>query len=248
MSYILDALRRADAERERGAVPGLHDRSPALPAMDDTEAPTTRPAPRWLPWLIGLALLSVSALTFIGLREPAPSAPPPASLPEPVAATPPAAGDAAAPELAAREPMPEAGEPVLPPPASPLPPLRATPASPTPTATAPTPPAVVPPAAARLAPGPAPAAPTAATPTPAAPAAAPRVFALHELPEDIRRQLPSVQLGGSVYSTNASQRLLIVGGQLFNEGDMLGPELKIEEIRPRSAVLSFRGYRYELPH
>ena len=24
MSYILDALRRADAERERGAVPGLH--------------------------------------------------------------------------------------------------------------------------------------------------------------------------------------------------------------------------------
>ena len=27
MSYILDALRRADSERERGAVPGLHAQS-----------------------------------------------------------------------------------------------------------------------------------------------------------------------------------------------------------------------------
>src|SRR6185369_14446378 len=33
MSYILDALRRADAERERGAVPGLH----AQPDMSELE-------------------------------------------------------------------------------------------------------------------------------------------------------------------------------------------------------------------
>ena len=32
MSYILDALKRADAERERGAVPGLHARQVALPS------------------------------------------------------------------------------------------------------------------------------------------------------------------------------------------------------------------------
>ena len=29
MSYILDALKRADAERERGAVPGLHSQTAA---------------------------------------------------------------------------------------------------------------------------------------------------------------------------------------------------------------------------
>ena len=46
MSYILDALRRAEAdrERERGAVPGLH--SPALPA--DAALPA-RAARAWLP-------------------------------------------------------------------------------------------------------------------------------------------------------------------------------------------------------
>ena len=36
MSYILDALRRADAERERGAVPSLHaQQSSSLPSDDE---------------------------------------------------------------------------------------------------------------------------------------------------------------------------------------------------------------------
>ena len=41
MSYILDALRRADAERERGTVPSLHTQQFGVLPGDD-EAPPGR--------------------------------------------------------------------------------------------------------------------------------------------------------------------------------------------------------------
>lgn len=79
MSYILDALRRAEAERERerGAVPGVH----AQPALAPDTADRARP--RLSAWwglaaggLLGGAV--VAALWWFG-REPAPAtAPPPA--------------------------------------------------------------------------------------------------------------------------------------------------------------------------
>lgn len=58
MSYILDALKRADAERERGLVPGLHSQSAAtLPqAAPATRRPALRPV-----LLIALAALLVAA-------------------------------------------------------------------------------------------------------------------------------------------------------------------------------------------
>ena len=42
MSYILDALRRADAERQRGTVPGLHDQPAQL--QPAAAGPTRQPA------------------------------------------------------------------------------------------------------------------------------------------------------------------------------------------------------------
>lgn len=42
MSYILDALKRADAERERGAVPGLHARQVTTPASQATHSARNR--------------------------------------------------------------------------------------------------------------------------------------------------------------------------------------------------------------
>src|SRR5450830_1540668 len=59
MSYILDALKRADAERERGAVPGLHARQLTTPAAQDT----TRAQHRlWLAAAVAtLVLVSIAA-------------------------------------------------------------------------------------------------------------------------------------------------------------------------------------------
>lgn len=123
MSYILDALRRADAERERGGVPGLHTQTMPEPG-DDVEA---TPRPRGLrPWhwvAIGLAggLAVAIAWTWRGEEPPPPVAalPPPPPLPVSQAAAPPAAPVPA--PAAAPEPPPAPAGPVA------IAPMRAAP-------------------------------------------------------------------------------------------------------------------------
>ena len=87
----------------------------------------------------------------------------------------------------------------------------------------------------------------AATPA-AAPTAAERVYATNELPEDVRRGLPNFTFGGAVYSDNAANRMLIINGQLFNEGGQPSPGVVLDQIRLKSAVFRYRGYRYEMPY
>jgi general secretion pathway protein B len=74
-----------------------------------------------------------------------------------------------------------------------------------------------------------------------------RVPALAELPGDLRQQVPALAIGGSVYSPQASARIVVVNGQVFQEGSALTPELKLEQIRQKSAVFSIRGTRFEVP-
>jgi len=91
MSYILDALRRAEAERERGHVPGLHTQPVAAPTAPLAPA-RLRPA---LVWAGGLALLLLlGLLVWLLVSRPA--------VPEPVVpAAAPRAVPAAAPALPA---------------------------------------------------------------------------------------------------------------------------------------------------
>jgi general secretion pathway protein B len=79
-----------------------------------------------------------------------------------------------------------------------------------------------------------------------APAAvvADRVLALSELPPEVQRELPKLAISGGVHSENAAQRMLIVGGQVVGEGAVLAPGVVLEQIRARTAVLQFRGYRF----
>jgi general secretion pathway protein B len=77
-------------------------------------------------------------------------------------------------------------------------------------------------------------APAAATPAPGAPAL------VGGLPPDA----PKLAITGGVYSTNPTQRMLIVNGQVFNEGSELAPGVTLEAIQPKTAVLKFRGGNY----
>jgi general secretion pathway protein B len=81
---------------------------------------------------------------------------------------------------------------------------------------------------------------------PATPSAASdeRVYSLKELPDDIRNGLPALAVGGATYSENAASRMLIVNGNIFHEGDKLTPEVTLQQIKLRTAVLTYRGYRY----
>jgi len=115
MSYILDALRKADAERERGAVPGLHTQPVPAASAADMSRRGVAPAV----WVIGGALLlgaGVIAWTFTGthatrpidaaapgpVAEPAPA---PASLPPVALAPAPASVLSMAPKPAPIEPV-----------------------------------------------------------------------------------------------------------------------------------------------
>ncbi|MFT3953545.1 MAG: general secretion pathway protein GspB [Piscinibacter sp.] len=225
MSYILDALRRADAERERGGVPGLHTQ--AMPELGDDEHATRSRGLRPWHWVVlGLAggLAAALAWQWNGSSETAPP-PPAAPAPPPVAR--------------AAEPA-HAPPPALPGPAPVPPPIAAAPAAA---------PAVAPAIAPmRATPAPSSPAASAVAGTAAVPAAAEpqRVSSLAALPPEARAGLPALAFGGSIYSNTPANRLLIVNGQLLHEGEALGPGVTLEQIKPKAAVINIRGQRFEV--
>ena len=59
---------------------------------------------------------------------------------------------------------------------------------------------------------------------------------------------PKLVITGGVYSSSKAQRMLIVNGQVMAEGADLGSGVTLEEIKPKSAVLRFRGGRYSVTY
>lgn len=235
MSYILDALRRADAERGRGHVPGLN--AQPVPAGETPKA-ATRPA---VPWLaaaaVALAGGAIGWFFFGRAPEAAPPVPSAAVQPSPMPAAPPPVQTAPPSPVAmapAPTPLPLAPMPAPPPPAPPAPMAAPAPVqTETPQST----------------PAPARAAARNSAPTPAAAASAlPPPVPFAELPDEVKRQLPMLAMGGAIWSEQPSARMLIVSGQLVREGDPVAPNVKLEQIKPRSAVLNWKGLRYEVPY
>jgi general secretion pathway protein B len=229
MSYILDALKRANAdrERERGAVPGLHAHTaPALDAPSHLSAPL-----QMLVWVAAaLGAVGLGALA-VQMSRPAPAA---------AVATP--ATQVAAPVAAlAPAPPPVA---VAPAPA-PAPPVSAAALAAASAALRLAPPAARPASTPARTPAAGAETPVAAT-APASSAKTDRIYALNELPEEVRAQLPAIAISGASYSSNAAQRLLIVNGNVVQERGAIGPELVLEQIGETSAVLRFREYRYRI--
>jgi general secretion pathway protein B len=97
VSLILDALRKAETDRQRGLVPGLH--SLALPPP--SPPPRRDAGRRWLALLPVLALLAAAAGAWLALRPEARERP--VLGPSPSSATPPSAS---APAVAPAPPLP----------------------------------------------------------------------------------------------------------------------------------------------
>jgi general secretion pathway protein B len=222
VSLILDALRKADAERERGSVPSLHSQPVVSPSVGALSRPKVRP--NWLWIAIGAAIGLVAAATWVmtGRNAPAPSAvttnvaPAQPSMLEPTPVRPP---------TVSAPPLPAAGSTDTQPIAEPAP-WRQPSESKAPRADA-------------------------KSDTPVRtlgnvlPAEAP-VYSREQLPPEIRAALPQIAIGGNVYSPDPTARSLIVNGRLHRERDRLTDELSLEEIKLRAAIFRFRGYRVEV--
>lgn len=223
MSYILEALRRSQAERERGRVPGLD----AQPAPGEAAHGAGRGLPlTWLASGLGL-LLFLGAIVAAGwwTRQS-----PPARLAQGGPAVP---AIAPSPALTTALPMPAPTTP-RPPPA--LDTAAATPRLPQVVS--------VPPAA--LETPPVPAAPPAPLAAPAPPQP-PRTLTLAQLSAGQRRELPAMVVGGSIWSDSAASRFVIINGQVVREGEAAADGVILERVGPKSATLRWRDLKIELP-
>lgn len=226
MSYILDSLKKSEQQRRDGTLPGLQS-EPLGPLL---------PGKRRRSWLVGLllaVLLGNAALlgwVLVG-RAPEPSALP-GMVPSPA---PPPAPPAAAPEPS-RPVAQSAPEPPL------SGPGVVTPGSPATVG------AVAQPG---LQPVPWPAAVTPATrETTDLPAAgrmasepADRLYRPDELPEELRRKVPSLQLSMHYYSGGGQGGLVRLNGRMLRPGDVFENGLVVEEIVPEGVVLAGQGFR-----
>lgn len=248
MSYILEALKKAQAERQLGSTPGLD----ALSIQAGARQGAGRSMPLWGA-LGAVTLVAVAAVAMLlwrqgGTSAPAPAVNAPAARAEPVTVptvTAPAPATATAPPVAMTAPVTTPAAVPVPAPMPIATPLTA--ASPMPVAPAPAQPPKPAANAGASATAAAPAREAAAAP--AAPAAIDEgVASARELPEAIQRQLPKVVFGGYIYSKNAEDRLLLVDKVLRHEGEEVAPGLTLERLLPKAAVMNFRGYRYRVAY
>jgi general secretion pathway protein B len=249
MSFILDALKKSESDRQRQSGPALY------------EVKVAPPRPGLPPWAIAIAallLVNLGIVAWILLRHPAaqPSAGggtessatalPPAPAPTPASAPAPATGSAA------------------------------TAAAPASAVTAATPASAAPAAAPGIA-APAPGAPGAQTqgqstamaggldPPNAedyAPATDPAGGSLNS---HVRRgtaagvplyqdaaaapgtQMPALRLDLHVFAVRPQDRFVMINMHKLREGDSLPEGVHVDNITPEGAILSYRGSRFMLP-
>jgi len=242
MSYILEALKKAQAERQLGNAPTIHAPPPMYAAPDRAQGGHRRHL------MIGLGLgvlVAAGALLWVrhGGEQPVRLAAAPVTVPAPVSA--PAVAPAPAPVPA---PAP-ASAPAAPaaPMQAPAPreaaPVAAKPAPAPAKVAAPAPPPV------RVAEAPLSAAPVAPAPVASAqPAGEDNLRTLQQLPEAVRREIPQVSFGGYIYSPTPGESLLLVDKMLRREGEEVAPGLVLERLMPKAAVMNYRGTRYRVAY
>lgn len=223
MSYILDALRKSDQQRQRGTTPTLLTTQAAA-------AESRRPA-YLLYGLLAAALLGVGvAIGWLQAWQQAPvtpvAAPVAVKSPEPA-------------RLLVPQPLPEVSvkvEPALP--------LQTSPPT-EPAATVPIAQKdVETPRQAVAAAVPTPAPEQAVKVAPAEPIQEPTVVTMAELPSSIQQEIPVMQVSLHAYSAKPKASLVSINNQLLRDGDTLASGLKLEQITPDGMIFSYKGYRF----
>ncbi|HEY0767876.1 MAG TPA: general secretion pathway protein GspB [Steroidobacteraceae bacterium] len=237
MSFILDALKKSESDRQRQSGPAL---------FEVKLAPPRTGLPLWAIVIAALLVVNLAIAMWMLLRHSAPRSPD-TSAAAPTAGTLPAPSTAAA----AAPPPPAAGAETPAP--APAPPALSTTA---PTASAPAlvPPALLPPVGATNG--------TGENPddyAPAADAAAPLfnsrvrrgtadgVALYQDAAATPGTRLPQLRLDLHVFAARPQDRFVMINMHKLREGDSLAEGVHVESITPEGAVLSYNGSRFLLP-
>lgn len=223
MSYILEALKKSDQQRQRGT-------TPTLQAVQVAAAAPKRPLPVYYGLLA--AVLLGAGVTIGWLRPWQPEQPHAET--EPITAKPPT-------------PIPQQVAPV-PLTTSPEMPGKKAPEFPAPNPT----PAVqfalevnaMQPGTGAAAPMPEKNMPEKPS-SPAEVAHEQRAIPVGELPLHIQQEIPAMAVQLHAYSNNSNESLVSINSIRLREGGSLTPELRLEQITPDGMIFSYKGYRFQ---
>jgi general secretion pathway protein B len=73
-----------------------------------------------------------------------------------------------------------------------------------------------------------------------------RIYAVSELPLSLQQSLPTFTISAFLYSEDTSGRMVRVNGNMLREGDTLSEGLKLHEIRQDDLIFGYHNYRFRL--
>ena len=231
MSYILEALKKSDQQRQRGV-------TPTLPTAPVTVAAPKRPLFVYY-GLLAAVLLGIG-ITIGWLRPWQAEQPAPAT--ELIAAKSPIT----IPQQAAPAPLPEPPEMArktaqeLPAPNS-TPAVQSVPRVDAMKPDIPAPASTGMPGAIVIAPAPMPEKPA----SPAGVAQDQRAIPMAEMPLAIQQEIPAMTIQLHAYSNNPIERLVSINSRMLREGGSLSPGLRLEQVTPDGMIFSYKGYRFQ---
>lgn len=232
MSYILDALKKSDQQRQLGSTPTL------------LTAQATVSAPRRAKYLLNsvLAVVLICAGIAVGwlrpwqMSQPAPAVEPVASMPAPPAKT--------AEMIAEPQHDPLVSDPRSAEQPDPLQAVattkRDTPVHADIRSPSPSPQADMGVQNATGIPS-----PDRTAPAGTASEEGRKVMALNELPPTIQREIPAITIAFHAYSSKPGERRVMINGNMAKEGELLAAGVSLEQITPDGVILGYKGLRFQ---
>ena len=74
------------------------------------------------------------------------------------------------------------------------------------------------------------------------------VVALADLPPAIQREIPPLAISGSMYSSNAADRMVLLDKRMLHEGDEIAPGLTLDRVLPKGAILRYKGHVFQITY
>ena len=73
-----------------------------------------------------------------------------------------------------------------------------------------------------------------------------KIHSVEDLPLSIQQSLPTFTISVSLYSDEPASRMAKINGSMIREGEYLTAGLKLEEITPDGLILSYQNYRFRI--